>query len=147
MLKIPKLRIKTYEDILKKYVKLILKDAKVVGLILHGSLARGLEKPYPESDIDLIVVAEGIPKDIFERKLMASKIKQGEALIEDLWVTPEELIEGVKGGWGVILDALADGVVMYDRIGVIAEAKKIVKSSFKRVGRVWVLGRARDSSD
>ena len=63
-------------------------------------LAKGLEKPYPESDIDILVIAEGIPKDLFERRIMVSKLKENYPLIEDIWITPEELIDGIKGGWG-----------------------------------------------
>ncbi|MEM2240421.1 MAG: nucleotidyltransferase domain-containing protein, partial [Candidatus Bathyarchaeia archaeon] len=107
--------------------------------ILYGSLAKGLEKPYPESDIDVLVVAGNIPKDLFERRMMALKIKEDCLLIEDIWITPEELIDAVRGGWGLILDALEDGVVIYDRNGTIAEAKNILKSNYKRLGRIWIL--------
>lgn len=75
MLNLPKLRAKAYEEALKKYLTLVLRDGKATGLILYGSLAKGLEKPYPESDIDVLVVAENIPKDLFERRMMALKIK------------------------------------------------------------------------
>lgn len=139
MLNLPKLRVKAYEEALRKYLALVLRDGKVTGLILFGSLAKGLEKPYPESDIDILVVAENIPKDLFERRMMALKIKEGCPLIEDIWITPEELIDAVRGGWGLILDALEDGIVIYDRNGIIAEAKNILKSNFKRLGRIWIL--------
>ncbi|RLI23711.1 hypothetical protein DRO57_08395 [Candidatus Bathyarchaeota archaeon] len=98
MLKIPELRNQAYREVLERYVKRVLKDERVVGLILYGSLARGLEKPFPESDIDLIVVARELPEDLFERRLMATRIKEGESLVEDLWISPEELIDGVRGG-------------------------------------------------
>lgn len=142
MLKIPELRNRAYREILERCVKHLLKDERVVGLILYGSLARGLEKPFPESDIDLIVVARNLPEDLFERRRMATKIKRGESLVEDLWMTPEELIDGVRGGWGVVLDALEDGIVIYDRLGVISEAKRLLRSLFKRIGRIWVLNRS-----
>ena len=111
-------------------------------MILYGSLARGLEKPFPESDIDLIVVARELPEDLFERRLMATRIKKGESLVEDLWMTPEELIDGVRGGWGVLLDALDDGIVIYDKLGVISEAKRILRTLFRRIGRIWVLSKS-----
>ncbi|MEM3547107.1 MAG: nucleotidyltransferase domain-containing protein [Candidatus Bathyarchaeia archaeon] len=139
MLNLPKLRAKAYEEALKKYLTLVLRDGRAAGLILYGSLAKGLEKPYPESDIDVLVVAESIPKDLFERRMMALKIKEDCLLIEDIWITPEELIDAVRGGWGLILDALEDGIVIYDRNGTIAEAKNILKSNYKRLGRIWIL--------
>lgn len=141
MLRIPELRNAAYREVLERYVRLVLNDGRVVGLILFGSLARGLERPFPESDIDVIVVARGLPKDLFERRCMATRIKKGETLVEDIWITPEELIEGVRGGWGVLLDALEDGVVIYDKLGVVSEAKSLLKTLFKRLGRVWVLNR------
>ncbi|MEM4976782.1 MAG: nucleotidyltransferase domain-containing protein [Desulfurococcaceae archaeon] len=139
MLNLPKLRAKAYEEVLKKYLTLVLRDGRAAGLILYGSLAKGLEKPYPESDIDVLVVAGNIPKDLFERRMMALKIKEDCLLIEDIWITPEELIDAVRGGWGLILDALEDGVVIYDRNGTIAEAKNILKLNYKRLGRIWIL--------
>jgi len=142
LLKIPELRSRAYREVLERYVKRVLKDERVVGLILYGSLARGLEKPFPESDIDLIVVARELPEDLFERRLMATRIKEGESLVEDLWISPEELIDGVRGGWGVLLDALDDGIVIYDKLGVISEAKRILRTLFKRIGRIWVLSKS-----
>ncbi|MFN3621841.1 MAG: nucleotidyltransferase domain-containing protein [Nitrososphaerales archaeon] len=139
MLNIPNLRTKAYEEALKKYLTLVIKESKIAGLILYGSLARGFEKPYPESDIDVLVVAEGIPKDLFERRMMTLKFKEDCPLIEDMWITPEEFIDAVRGGWGLILDALEDGIIIYDKYGIIANAKNIVRSSFKRVGRIWIL--------
>lgn len=140
-MKIPRVRNKAYKEVLERYVRLLLKDEKVVGLVLFGSLARGLEKPFPESDIDVIVVARDLPEDLFERRRMATRVKKGETLVEDIWITPEELIEGVEGGWGVLLDALEDGIVLYDKLGVISEAKRLLKTLFRRIGRVWVLNR------
>ena len=130
MLKIPELRSRAYREVLERYVKRVLKDERVVGLILYGSLARGLEKPFPESDIDLIVVARELPEDLFERRLMATRIKRGESLVEDLWMTPEELI-----------DALEDGIVIYDKLGVVSEARRLLRTLFRRIGRIWVLSR------
>lgn len=109
MLRLPELRVKAYKDSLERYVRLVLKEAGVVGLILHGSLAKGLEKPYPESDIDLIVVAEGIPKDLFERRMMASRIKGDGSLVEDIWITLRSSWKELEEAGGVVLDALADG--------------------------------------
>ena len=37
------------------------------------------------------------------------------------------------------MDAVADGIVVYDREGVLEKAKKLVHERFRRIGRVWVL--------
>ena len=40
-----------------------------------------------------------------------------------------------------MLDALEDGIVIYDKLGVISEAKRILRTLSRRIGRVWVLSR------
>lgn len=41
-----------------------------------------------------------------------------------------------------MLDALDDGIVIYDKLGVISEAKRILRTLFKRIGRIWVLSKS-----
>lgn len=67
--------------------------------MLFESLSKGREKPYPESDIDLIIVADGLKPDIFERRMSKLKFKGRPMAIEDLWLTEEELMDGVNGGY------------------------------------------------
>ena len=45
----------------------------------------------------------------------------------------------MKGDGGSLLDAVADGIVIYDREGVLEKARELVYERFKRIGRVWVL--------
>lgn len=43
----------------------------------------------------------------------------------------------MNGGWGVILDALADGVIVYDKKGLLRRARELVKEKYQRIGRIW----------
>lgn len=128
-----------YRENLRKYLRSVLSDKNVVGVVLFGSLARGHQKAFPESDIDLLVIAKSLPADIFKRRMMIlDHTKDVFVGVDDIWLTPEELIGGVKGGWGVVLDALADGVILYDAEGVVKNAKALV-FRHKRLGSVWMI--------
>jgi len=139
LLNLPKIRGKIYREHLNEFVKRILEKEDVIGILVFGSIAKGKEKPFPESDIDVLVVARKLPKNILERRLRNLKYKIGIESIEDIWLTPEELLEGVEGGWGVILDALADGIIVYDKEGILKKAREKVKRKYKRIGRIWIL--------
>lgn len=139
MLKIPILKRREYQEHLKRFIDRIVKRPDVIGILIFGSIARGLEKPFPESDIDVLIIAKNLPKNIAERRIENLKYKIDAEAIEDIWLTPEELLDGIEGGWGVLLDAMADGVIIYDREGILLKARKIVYEKYRRIGRIWVL--------
>ncbi|MEM3407768.1 MAG: nucleotidyltransferase domain-containing protein [Nitrososphaerota archaeon] len=132
---------KRYLNDLKEYLDIILndKDKNVIAVLLFGSLSKNLAKPYPESDIDLLIIAKNLPRKLIERKFQIIKLKKYPMAIEDLWLTPEELMEGIEGGWGVILDALSDGIPIYDPENILKNAKEILNKKYKRIGKIWVL--------
>ncbi len=140
MLNLPRIRSREYREQLNRFIKRILDRGDIVGILVFGSVARGQEKPFPESDIDVLVVATNLPENICERRIRNLEYKVEAESIEDIWLTPRELLEGVEGGWGVLLDALVDGVIIYDREGVLNTARKIVEKKFRRIGRIWVYG-------
>ncbi|MEM2896980.1 MAG: nucleotidyltransferase domain-containing protein [Candidatus Bathyarchaeia archaeon] len=134
------IRDKRYLEDLEEYLKALLKDKNVVAILLYGSLSKGLAKFYPESDIDLLIVAKELPKNLIERRFKALKLKKKRPMaIEDIWLTPKELIDGIEGGWGIILDALADGITIYDPENILKTTRETVKKKYKRIGRVWIL--------
>lgn len=47
---------------------------------------------------------------------------------------PKELLNGVDGGWGLLLDALADGKILYDPHGLLKRAKEKVLKKHQRKG-------------
>ena len=63
----------------------------VKSVILFGSVARGQAKEH--SDIDIIVVASGLPE--LKRRDVLPPFRKP-ARIQDIWMTPEELEDMVK---------------------------------------------------
>jgi predicted nucleotidyltransferase len=130
---------KRYLKDLKEYLDIILKDKNVIAVLLFGSLSKNFAKPYPESDIDLLIIAKNLPKKLIERKFQVIKLKKHPMAVEDLWLTFEELVEGIEGGWGVILDALSNGIPIYDPENILKNAKELLNKKYKRIGKIWVL--------
>jgi hypothetical protein len=84
-------------------------------------------------------VARELPSNIVERRFMALKFKREPMAVEDIWLTPRELLDGIEGGWGLILDAISDGIIIYDPEGMLRNAKEIVNKKYRRIGRIWLL--------
>lgn len=137
MLATPKFRSKQYEQYFRKYVEKILERKDVIGILVFGSVAKGLEKPFPESDIDVLVLAKNLPQNPSIRRLATLKYRKDIGIVEDVWLTPKELLNAVEGGWGVILDALADGIIVYDKEKILEKARKTVKKKYQRIGKIW----------
>jgi hypothetical protein len=57
-----------YLEDLREYLDGALKVEGVVLVVVFGSLSRGLAKPYPESDIDILVVARDLPGELAKRR-------------------------------------------------------------------------------
>ena len=55
-----------YVDLIKEYLDKV--KNRVTGVLLFGSVSRHEELPFPQSDIDMIVVAKDIPSDFFEKQ-------------------------------------------------------------------------------
>lgn len=138
MLNLPELRGK-YREHLENFIRNVLKRPDVVGILLFGSAAKGREKPYPQSDIDVLVIAENLHSNPAKRKLELIGYKKEAEAVEDIWLTPEELLNGVEGGWGTLLDAISDGKVIYDKTGIFKQAKEIIARKHRRIGRIWQL--------
>ena len=70
MLKFPRFK-EGYREQLKGYKERVLNYKGVVGILLYSSLAKGTQRLYPESDVDVIVVCENLPDDLYERRALA----------------------------------------------------------------------------
>ena len=91
-----------------------LKVYKLRSLVLFGSYARG--EQLAESDVDLIVVAEGFNGlPFYEREYLVYKMYSGKLPLEAWCYTPREVLEALQGRPRIdIIDALENGIVIYD---------------------------------
>ena len=115
-----------FEEMIDDYVGRI-KGLGVCGILLFGSVARNDAKEY--SDVDMLVIASGLP-DIKERYgfITVKKLSR----IEDIWMTPDELIEMVDAKTGFVVDALIEGKILLDD-GTIKDARSRLVDSLKRL--------------
>lgn len=96
---------------LKRVIGKITSNLRVYAVILAGSRARGDYKPW--SDYDLVVIAD------FKEKYL-DRIKSILEIVGDTWLsiephpyTLEETKEMLRKGNPLIVDAVAEGVVLY----------------------------------
>jgi len=115
-----------FEEIINDYVERI-KGLDVRGILLFGSIARNDAKE--QSDVDILVVASGLP-DIKERYGFITVKKPYR--IEDIWMTPDELIEMVDAKTGFVVDALLEGKILLDD-GTINDARSRLVDSLKKL--------------
>ena len=115
-----------FEEMINDYVERI-KGLDVRGILLFGSVARNDAKE--QSDVDILVVASGLP-DIKERYDFITVKKPSR--IEDIWMTPDELIEMVDAKTGFVVDALLEGKILLDD-GTIKGARARLRDSLKRL--------------
>ncbi|MEM3061026.1 MAG: nucleotidyltransferase domain-containing protein [Candidatus Bathyarchaeia archaeon] len=117
---------------------------KLVSIVLFGSLARGSVKP--ESDIDLLLVIEGLPKEYSERVKIIQKVLSIESIDEaimELWnkhkvypnlepiaITPEE----ASITHPFYLDIAEEGIVIYDKNDFMKKKIRELKEKLKSLG-------------
>lgn len=119
-----------FEQIIEQYIVQITGKFDIKGIILYGSVARGEAKKT--SDIDMIVVASGLPE--LKDRFNFIGIKKPSRL-EAVWMTPEELTGMVDAKTGFVVDALLEGKVLKDD-GTVAAAKKRLEESLERLNAV-----------
>jgi predicted nucleotidyltransferase len=115
-----------FEEMINDYVDRI-KGLDVRGILLFGSVARNDAKE--QSDVDILVVASGLP-DIKERYNRITV--KNPSRIEDIWMTPDELVEMVDAKTGFVVDALLEGKILLDD-GTINDARSQLVNSLKRL--------------
>ena len=117
----------------------------LMAVAVFGSLVRGTAK-FPGSDIDLLIVVEGIKKLSFGERLKATmkaedKLSKTEAStkfkdvfgwipsIQEIILTPEEL----KAHPPILLDLTTDAVIMYDK-GILSEELDRIREKLRELG-------------
>ena len=121
-----------FEEIIEQYISQISEKFDIKGIILFGSVARGTAKKT--SDIDLIVVASGLPE--LRDRFNFIGIKKPSRL-EAIWMTPEQLSGMVDAKTGFVMDALLEGIFLKDD-GTIKASKKKLEESLTRLHAVKI---------
>ena len=141
-----------WNTLLKKAIDALVKAClrcygeRLVSLVLFGSVGRGTSNPH--SDIDLLIVAEQLPKGRMQRVQEFGCIEQAlEPLLSELsflechvelspvFKSPEELMQGTP----LMLDMVEDARILYDPSGFFEKALARLANRLKdlRAKRVW----------
>ena len=116
---------------LLNYIRELNKYVDISGLLLYGSVARG-NPIYHKSDIDIIVISEDFKNynEIFNlRREISRFLPSG---IDSMWMNKNEFEAALLGLSGVILDALYEGIILYDRDGFLENMKQRLLKAIKR---------------
>lgn len=108
------------------------------GALLFGSLVRGEARPYEtlESDIDLIVLIDGLPP-LAQRLMEKIEVEKNlHTLVRAIWMTPEDLEGHLKAKAGYILDAFDEGFLLYDQDGFLSESRRNLAEELREKGAV-----------
>jgi len=121
-------------------------SARLVSVAVFGSVGRGT--PHPDSDVDLLIVADDLPngrlRRVAEFRAVEAAVAPGLAearkagLAPDLspvFKTPSEALQGSL----LFLDMIEDARLLYDRGDFLREALSKFKARLERLGarREW----------
>ena len=104
---------------------------RLVAVVLFGSRARG--DAYPESDWDLLILAEGLPENPLERQLSVSRLLPSKlpAAISAVAKTPREFEAGLTS---LCLDIALDGQILYDPVAYAADRLAMLRRLLAEAG-------------
>jgi predicted nucleotidyltransferase len=125
-----------YTEVLKEQL-----GESLVAVVLFGSVARG--EATSHSDIDLLVVASGLPEswlarqlcleradDLLEPRLQALRRQGILTGFSPLLKTPQEAARVTP----LYFDLLQDALILYDREGFFSAVLERLRASFQRLG-------------
>ena len=109
---------------------------RLVSLVLFGSVARGNARE--DSDIDLIVVAEGFPRSLAERRrsLLAEweRARTARQLPAVEWNLVTKTPEEARYHSPLYLDIVEDGVLLVDRNGAFRSVLDAMRARMRVLG-------------
>jgi len=108
----------------------------LVSLVLFGSVARG--EARKASDIDLLVIAEGFPKSLSERRrpLLAewSRVRAAKGLPAVEWNLVTKTPEEARYHSPLYLDITEDGILLIDRGGFFQAVLDAMRVRMRELG-------------
>jgi len=102
-----------YIPIIEDGIRQLMKQFKIIGILLFGSLAKKREKPFAEaiSDVDLIILINSLPP--VKERLRLLRTMPINPRLRVILQTPLEIKKTMTStGW--LMDALASGKIIYD---------------------------------
>src|SRR3989304_4116692 len=136
-------------DQLIKYIRKNLQEKKgilpmnIKATVLFGSWAKGIATP--DSDVDLLILAEGINPKWHRRGAEIAKIKRclPELSLDVLLHTKEEVISNFMNHNPLFLDVAEDGIIILDDgeflHNLILQTRDYVRQrAIKRYGDGWI---------
>ena len=115
-------------------------DLVVKLAVLFGSWAKGLATET--SDIDVLVVAEGLGADPRENYELLALCELDLAKISPLGFEPEEFLRRLEGLSFVLLDALEEGIIVEADEEFLARVREVVEElkatyGLRKNGKSW----------
>jgi len=139
-----------YQELAEEYVRLVKMHFgnRLWSICFFGSATRG--EAMPESDLDALVVADGLPRDIGlrfnETNPIHNSLRQTETYrklkslqrrgtVSDIFLTPKEASKHPP----ILLDIADHGIVAFDRDNFLKEALESVRRRLRELGARKVL--------
>jgi uncharacterized protein len=112
---------------------------RLIGLVLYGSRARGTARP--DSDVDLMLIAQGLPGDPFQRArdLPPPSLPLSDPPISLRALTPAEYERDIAP---IDLDIAVDGKILHDRDGYMTSRLALIRLRIEEAGLVRDAGLA-----
>ena len=119
---------------------------RLVAVAVYGSVGRGT--PRFDSDVDLLIVAEGLPHGRFPRvddflaveEALAPRLQSAREAglrpeLSPIFKTRAELRRGTP----LLLDMTEDAVILFDRDGCLADTLERLRGRLRELGskRIW----------
>jgi len=133
------------ERLLNELLKVFRDD--LISVVVYGSVARGTARK--DSDIDVLIVVEELPRSRFERLSIYMKAEENlDPLLNELLnrgyaVTISPILKTKREAERIsplYLDMVEDAIIVYDKNGFFEEILKRLRGKLMELGaeRVWI---------
>ncbi len=133
------------ERLLNELLKVFRDD--LISVVVYGSVARGTARK--DSDIDVLIVVEELPRSRFERLSIYMKAEENlDPLLNELLnrgyaVTISPILKTKREAERIsplYLDMVEDAIIVYDKNGFFEEILKRLRGKLRELGaeRVWI---------